>query len=54
MLKMLQGGVQQASMIREKIATLPNLEVITLRQQLADSEAASKAESTGEYPTFLH
>ncbi|WVZ97738.1 hypothetical protein U9M48_043252 [Paspalum notatum var. saurae] len=33
-------------MIREKIAALPNHEVITLRQQLADSEAARKAETT--------
>ena len=52
MLKTLQGGVQQASMIHEKIAALSSLEVTTLRQQLADSEAARKAEATGMYSTF--
>ena len=51
---MLQARVQQANMIREKIAVLPSHEVITLRQQLADSEAIRRAETTGMYPTFLH
>ena len=51
---MLQGGIQQANMIREKAAALSSYEVVTLRQQVADSEAARKAETTGMYPTFLH
>ncbi|WVZ93776.1 hypothetical protein U9M48_039731 [Paspalum notatum var. saurae] len=46
MLNTLQVGVHQASMIHEKITALSSLEVTTLRQQLADSEAARKAETT--------
>ena len=38
-------------MIYEKITALSSLEVTTLRQQLADSEAARKAETTGMHTT---
>ena len=54
MLKTLQDGIQQAQVIREKATALPGHDVITLRQQLADSEAARKAETAGMSQTFLH